>query len=225
MAAANRTNAERPVESGAGSNSRTEVRAAGERSAGPVVIQKLVAFQRRSIADHLLRLSTTDRRLRFGMCLSDEAVRRYVERIDFACDEVFGIFGDGLTLIAVAHLAFDPVHACAEIGLSVDRDYRGRGYGHALLQRGRRHAIRRGCRTLYMHFLSENEAIRHLAAKAGLRVVMAQGEADAMLALPGPRHDDMARGRARERVTLADYRLKQQARPPSAETPDQRRVG
>jgi hypothetical protein len=35
----------------------------------------------------------------------------------------------------------------------------------------------------------------------------------------------MARGRARERVTLADYRLKQQARPPSAETPDQRRVG
>lgn len=220
MAVANQTNAERLAESGTGSHSRTECRAAGERGAGPVVIQKLVAFQRRSIADHLLRLSTADRRLRFGMCLSDEAVRRYVERIDFARDDVFGIFGDGPTLIAVAHLAFDPAHACAEIGLSVDRDRRGRGYGRALLQRGRLHAISRGCRTLYMHFLSENGAIRHLAAKAGLKVVIAHGEADAMLTLPGPRHDDIAR----EQVALADYRLKQQARQPSAETPGQRQV-
>jgi GNAT superfamily N-acetyltransferase len=201
------------------------LRAARKRGAGPVVIRKLVAFQCRSVADHLLRLSTADRRLRFGMCLSDEAVRRYVERIDFARDEVFGVFSDGLTLIAVAHLAFDPAHACAEIGLSVDRDCRGRGYGHALLQRGRLHAISRGCRTLYMHFLSENRAILHLAAKAGLKVVMAHGEADAMLALPGPRHNDVAREFTRDEVALTDYRLKQRAQQPSAKTAGQRRVG
>ncbi len=225
MAAAKQANAEHLVGSGAAGNAHPESRVAGDPGAGPAVIHKLVAFQRRRIADHLMRLSTADRRLRFGMCLSDEAVRRYVERIDFVRDEVFGIFGDGLTLIAVAHLAFDPAHACAEIGLSVDRDCRGRGYGHALLQHGRLHAIGRGCRTLYMHFLSENGAIRHLAAKAGLRVVMAQGEADAMLVLPDRRHDDMAREPARERVALADCRLRQRARRPSAETPGQRQVG
>jgi RimJ/RimL family protein N-acetyltransferase len=173
----------------------------------PVVVQKLVAFQRSDIAAHLLRLSVSDRRLRFGMCLSDEAVRHYVDRIDFSRDKVFGIFTADLTLIAVAHLALDAADHIAELGLSVDQAYRRRGYGYALLERARLHALNLGCHTLYMHCLSENRSLLRLAAKAGLRIVMAQGEADATLALDEGVADEMSR----DRIALTDYRLKQQS--------------
>lgn len=182
-----------------------------DSGAAAVIVQKLVAFQRSDIVDHLLRLPAADRRLRFGICLSDEAVRRYVDRINFARDEVFGIFDVDLILVAVAHLALDPEHHFAELGLSVDSECRCRGYGYALLERARLHAVNLGCRTLYMHCLSENRTILHLAAKAGLKVVMTQGEADATLALGEASYGGVARELIQDQIALADYLLKQQA--------------
>ena len=65
---------------------------------------------------------------------------------------------------------------CKIIGLSVDPARRGKGYGYALLQRGRLHAQNLGYKKLYMHCLSENQIMIHLARKAGMQVVTEQGE-------------------------------------------------
>lgn len=54
---------------------------------------------------HFLALGSEDRYLRFGYAASDEQIRRYVDRIDFTRDEVFGVFSRKLELLAVAHLA------------------------------------------------------------------------------------------------------------------------
>ncbi len=180
-------------------------------SSGPVV-QKLVAFQRQEILQHLLRLPPQDRRLRFGTYMNDAAVAAYVEKIDFARDKVFGIFEADLTLSGVAHLALDPEHGTAELGLSVDPEYRGRGLGYALLNRGRLHAQNLGYKKLYMHCLAENQIMMHLARKAGMQVVTEYGEADAHVALSEATYGDLAQEFVGDQVALIDYLLKRQLR-------------
>jgi len=162
------------------------------------------------ITRHLLRLDPEDRRLRFGRAMRDEALQAYVAGIDFARDRVFGVFGDDLELAGVAHLAMDDAAGEAELGLSVDAALRGRGYGMALLRRAVLHATNRGYRALLMHCLAENAAMLHLARKAGLRTVVAAGEADAHLALDRALHGGAIREAMEDQFALVDYLLRQQ---------------
>lgn len=175
-----------------------------------IAVQKLGLWQRGEVLRHLLRLGDEDRRLRFGQPLRDSAVERYVGGLDFARDRVFGIHLQGTELCAVAHLALDGAAGRAELGLSVDEGLRRRGYGEALLARSVLHAANRGLRVLYMHCLSENSAMMRLAARAGLKIVVAAGEADGRLALqaaPG----DALREAMEDQFALVDYVLKQQS--------------
>ena len=115
--------------------------------------------------------------------MNDAWIARYVAGIDFTLDQMFGIFAADGTLIGLAHLALDPAHRFAEIGLSVDRAHRNRGHGYALLKRAIEHATSAGYRTLFMHCLSEIEIMKRLARRLGLVVITANGEADAQLEL------------------------------------------
>ena len=54
------------------------------------------------------RWTSNDRYLRFGYAAADDQIRRYVERIAFERDEIFGVFNRRLDLIALAHLAYEP---------------------------------------------------------------------------------------------------------------------
>lgn len=137
---------------------------------------------RAALTEHFLALDADDRRLRFGASLSDDAVRALDERIDFERDEVFGIFGDDLRLTAVVHVAFYPHKA--ELGLSVLPGARGHGLGNALFSRAVMHLTNRGVREVFVHCLSQNGAMMHLARKNGMRVVYDGPETDAYLALP-----------------------------------------
>jgi GNAT superfamily N-acetyltransferase len=116
-----------------------------------IVVQRLGASHREKIVRHLVRLPADDRRLRFGAPMRDSTIETYVERIDFAHDQVFGIFGADLELSGMAHLALDTQGESAELGLSVDCSARGKGYGYALLQRAVLHATNRGYGALFMH--------------------------------------------------------------------------
>ncbi|MGH8709509.1 MAG: GNAT family N-acetyltransferase, partial [Burkholderiales bacterium] len=82
-----------------------------------VVTRKLPRLERTKFATHLRALGTEDRRLRFGLPLSDAAIDAYVARIDFGRDAVFGVFDDALQLAGAAHLARADAHA--ELGVSV----------------------------------------------------------------------------------------------------------
>jgi RimJ/RimL family protein N-acetyltransferase len=174
------------------------------------VVQKLAAVQRPQLLRHLLDLSTADRRMRFGASMQDEAVAHYVEGIDFARDKVFGIFGLDMEVVGMAHLALDRAQRFAELGLSVDAHERGKGFGFALLQRAKLHAVNLGFRTLFMYCLTENKTMVHLARKAGLKVVAEQGAADAHLRLDPPNYGAVAQEAVEDQIALVDLFWKQQ---------------
>jgi RimJ/RimL family protein N-acetyltransferase len=181
-----------------------------------IPIRSLAQRHRGRILEHLLQLGERDRYLRFGYMASDEQVRRYVERIDFARDEVFGIFNRRLALVAVAHLAYLPPDAkgnrSAEFGVSVHARARGRGYGARLFDHAVLHARNRNVDTLIVHALSENAAMLKIARNAGATVHREGGDAEAVLKLPP---DDMAShmgAMVEDQAAEIDYRLKVQAR-------------
>lgn len=187
-----------------------------------VVVQKLTGAHREQVARHLLRLPANDRRLRFGAPMRDDSIEAYVARIDLARDQLFGILGADLELWGLAHLALAPDSDTAELGLSVDWSVRERGYGYALLQRAVLHATNRGgYRALFMHCLAENETMMNLARKAGLSIVITQGEADGRLALGEPTQAGALREAIQDQFALIDVMLKHQyallARPRSLE--------
>jgi GNAT superfamily N-acetyltransferase len=135
-----------------------------------------------------LQLNDGDRRLRFGTQTSDAVIQRYVGSLDFKKDAIFGIFDLNLMLIGMAHLAYLPEvegeARAAEFGVSVLPEGRSQGFGAALLQRSAVHSRNTRIETLYVHCLTSNKAMMHLAQKAGMSIEYARGDADAYLKLP-----------------------------------------
>lgn len=181
-----------------------------------VPIRSLGAGHRSRILGHLLALDEHDRYLRFGYAASDEQVRRYVDGLDFARDEVFGIFNRALDLLAMAHLAFLPhapgAPAGAEFGVSVLKKARGRGYGARLFDRAVVHARNEGAELMFIHALSENTAMIRIARNAGATLEREGSETGAYLRLPPATLDSRVGEMVDEQVAQADYRLKKQAR-------------
>lgn len=172
-----------------------------------ILIRELTGADHAALEQHFLSLGAEDRRLRFGAALSDFGVRAYAARIDFDADAAFGVFDDHLHLAGAAHLGRARGHA--ELGVSVLAGQRGRGVGGALLARAHLHARNWGVRALFMHCLTENSAMMHLARKQGMRVVAAAGEADAWLALAPPDASSLFGAVFEQRAALFDYALKQ----------------
>lgn len=173
-----------------------------------IVTRELRRLERGELLAHFLALEAEDRRLRFGLPLSDDSIAKYVASIDFGRDAVFGVFDDELHLAGAAHLARAEGHA--ELGVSVLPAHRGRGVGAALLERAHTHARNWGIGTLFMHCLTENAAMMHLARKQNMRIVAASGEADAHLTLQPANPASLAQALLAERVGLFDYALKSQ---------------
>jgi len=171
-------------------------------------IQELRAGAKPALKNHFLALSPEDRRLRFGMVVSDPAIERYVEGIDFARDDVFSVVDHSLDLVAVAHVAF--LDDSAELGVSVLPEYRREGIGTALLVRARERARNRFVSKFFVHCLAENEAMLNVARKAGMKVVVEYGDADAMLELPPGDTASLTEEMMQQQVALFDYALKAQ---------------
>lgn len=173
-----------------------------------IFVGELARIELPALERHFLALGPEDRRLRFGLPLGDNAVRAYVARIDFERDTVFGAFDDELALVAAAHLARDRGHA--ELGVSVLPGFRGRGFGAALLARSLQRARNWGLGTLFMHCLTENSAMLHLARKQGMEIVARSGEADAWLKLPPADVTSHFGEVFAQRVAAFDHALKSQ---------------
>jgi GNAT superfamily N-acetyltransferase len=173
-----------------------------------IIVSELSRLDLPALVEHFLELDPEDRRLRFGVSLSDAAIRSYVDHIDFDRDAAFGVFNDELQLIGAAHLARGDEHA--ELGVSVLRAHRGRGIGAQLLARAHMRARNWGARVLFMHCLSENKAMVHLARKQGMDVVAESGEADAWLNLPPADASSQFGEVFAQRLALFDFALKTQ---------------
>lgn len=176
-----------------------------------VLSKQLSAISREALRRHFLALPPEDVRLRFGSSMSAEGINAYVHKMDFDRDAVFGVFDENLQLTGVAHLALDPEHDAAELGVSVLPGHRGQGIGTALFERAEAHARNHYIKILFMHCLTENQPMMHIASKSGMRVLAAgSGEADAHLELSAPDAANVADELMRERVALWDIALKAQ---------------
>jgi GNAT superfamily N-acetyltransferase len=180
-----------------------------------VPIRPLSPRHKPRILAHLLTLSETDRYLRFGYPATDEHIRRYVDGLKFDRDEIFGVFNRRLQMVAMAHLAFsvDPQWStCAEFGVSVAANQRGRGLGAKLFDRAVMHARNQGVSMLFIHALSENVAMLKIARQAGARVERDGSETEAYLSLPQATLDSQFTGVVQDQMAQIDYQVKLQAR-------------
>ena len=182
-----------------------------------VPIRSLGPHHRGRIAEHLLALKPHDRYLRFGHAANDPRIQRYVDGLDFANDDIFGIYNRKLQLIAVAHLAY--VRAAragpqsVEFGVSVAQSARGRGFGTRLFERAVIHARNDGISQMHIHALSENRAMLNIVRAAGAVVRRDGSESGAYLQLPAPTVDSRLSEIVLEHFAQVDYNLKSQVQP------------
>lgn len=172
------------------------------------LVHQLSSADRERIFRHFSLLDAEDRRLRFGATLDDGGIRSYCNSLDFDKGAVFGVFGASLELDGVAHLAL--WKGAAEVGLSVLSGARGAGIGSLLFNRAMLHARNGGVAELFMHCLRENAAIRHIAERAGMRIVSEAGEADAYLDLPLPTAFTVGQELYEQQCALIDWTLMNQ---------------
>jgi RimJ/RimL family protein N-acetyltransferase len=195
-----------------------------EPSHFPIRIKELTERDRRRLLMHFLALNEHERQMRFGSPLPDELVTRYVQKINFYRDVVFGVYDDALQLVGVGHLAYMPRGALpgmanatereriAEFGVSVLTAYQGQGIGTKLFERAAMHCRNDDIDTLYLHCLTSNDAILHIATKAGMSIHRDHGEADAYLKLPPADPASVLREAFDEQVANLDYTLKANTR-------------
>jgi GNAT superfamily N-acetyltransferase len=145
------------------------------------LIRPLTPSELPNYLEHLLRLDSADRRMRFGFQIGDTGLRAHVQRIDLRTGHILALFDD-LDVVAAAHIAraSDDV---VEFAFSVDRERRGRGVGSELFDRAVLWARNRGIRRAIVYCLNENQAMRHIARKAGVQMTVAAGETDGWLEL------------------------------------------
>ena len=176
-----------------------------------VPIRSLKARHAARVLEHLQRLGERDRYLRFGYAASNEQIARYVEQLDFAHDELFGIFNRRRDLVAIAHLAYmdDSSPRAAEFGVSVADGSRGRGYGDRLFDHAALHARNRGVDHLLVHALSENTAMLRIVRNAGACIERDGAESRAWVRLAPANLVSQVEALVEDTAADLDYRLKQ----------------
>lgn len=202
----------------------------GKREPAPVEekftvrVKELSERDRRRLLMHFLALNSDDRLLRFGTVLPDELITKYVQMLNLARDTVFGVYDNKFKLVGVGHLAFAPREALpqvsdatdkervAEFGVSVSASARGIGIGSKLFERAAIHCRNADVDTLYMHCLSSNQTMMHIAKKAGMEIHRAYGEADAYLKVLPADSASVLQEAVQEQVAAFDYTVKANTR-------------
>jgi RimJ/RimL family protein N-acetyltransferase len=147
--------------------------------------RKLSYLDRNLLSIHLLALSPEDRRLRFGVAATDEYIKKYVQKsIDDPSSQWFAIEVDSM-LVAVCHAAIYE-NGEAELGFSVHEEYRNEGYAQILFDRAVTWLRSNGVANVFMHCLSENAAMRHIAKKNRMVVVTDSDESNAKVTVEPP---------------------------------------
>lgn len=187
-------------------------------------IKELSERDRRHLLIHFLSLDDEARMMRFGIACNDDVVTRYVQKINFSQDAVFGVFNDALNLVGVGHLAYTPrgampaladVTECAriaEFGVSVLAPYRSLGIGTRLLERAAMHCRNDDIDTLCINCLASNDAMVHIAARVGMTIHCNRGEVEALLKLPPANPVSILREALDEQVASIDLTVRTRTR-------------
>lgn len=147
--------------------------------------RKLNILDKHKLISHLQKLKGEDRRLRFGMVVSDDYIEQYVNTsLSDVDSKWFGIDHIDGYLVAACHAAISK--DVAELGCSVDSEYRGHGFAQEMFDRAVTWLRTKGIQDVCMHCLAENAVMRHIARKNDMAVVTEYGESDANVHLEPP---------------------------------------
>lgn len=168
-------------------------------------IRMLTSVELWRYRDHLLRLGTADRRLRFGMLMSDEGIAAFVRGLDPWNTRIFAAFAADLGVVAAIQVAITADGT--EVAVSAEPHVRGLGLGTDLIDRALLWARNRGLRRACVQCLAENHVLRRIANRAGMTVTTMAGESEAVLALPRPTLLSMLREIWAEQLGTCAYGL------------------
>lgn len=141
----------------------------------PVKLPGKLADWRRTLSAHYKRLGRLSRLRRFRSALPNSSLQSIADAA--SPDVVLGVEADG-RVIGVLEL-FKGHDAHAEIGISVEDAYQGKGYGKALFLDGLAAAEHLEVRTADLYFSCENIGIRHLARAAGAQIIQNGADCEA----------------------------------------------
>jgi GNAT superfamily N-acetyltransferase len=150
-------------------------------------LRRLGSRDRDRLRDHLLRLDSEDRQLRFGAHVSPAQVAAHCAALDTGRTLLLGYLAQGELCAAgelTALVGAGP--RSAEIAISVERRFQGRGIGSALLRRLIVAARNRLFERLYMVCLIDNGRMMRLARRFGGRLEVEQGAVAARIDPPWP---------------------------------------
>ncbi|MBE0621709.1 MAG: GNAT family N-acetyltransferase [Burkholderiales bacterium] len=168
-----------------------------------MIIRKITAFERNAVRRFYLDLSSDDRRKRFCCMLSDEAISKYVDGVDFMRHTILGAFNEHAQLIGLAELA--PGTEENELAFSVRPDLRSRGIGTRLMKRSLLYARICGMRKVFVMFLSDNTPMSRLAKNAGMQVKTAGSETYAARELAAPSAQELSSWFIEEAIAHGEY--------------------
>lgn len=175
-----------------------------------MVPKKLTSeIEKELVINHLCKLQGEDRRLRFGAMTTNELIRSYVEKSwDSDDSQWFGCLSKG-KIVSSCHVAIYKDEA--ELGCSVDKDYRGMGLAQSMFDRAVTYLRAGGITNVYMHCLTENDVMRHIAKKNDMTVVSCSGETDANIKVSPPTMATAMKDAYLDRIAIYDMLIRTQS--------------
>jgi N-acetylglutamate synthase-like GNAT family acetyltransferase len=140
-----------------------------------MIPRKLAHLDKQKLIDHFMNdIVDNDRRLRFGFEAPDSSVKEYIDKsiaFDYGYTSMWFVVDEGDRIVATCHVSLNRETNTAEMGCTVSPDYRDQKIGQELFNRGVTWARMAGAEHVFMHCLSENKVIQHIAKKGGMTVV------------------------------------------------------
>lgn len=171
-----------------------------------MAVRKLTVLDKDRIISNLIVLHGEDRRLRFGVACNDDYIRNYVTKSFEQESQWFGVDHIDGHLVATCHVAV--YNGEGELGCCVDEDYRGEGFAQKMFDRAVVWLRNRGIQHVFMHCLSENGAMKHIAKKNSMILVSEYGETEADVKVEPPTPVTYIEEAYADRVALYDMYMK-----------------
>ena len=154
-------------------------------------------------ADHLKQLNDHDRYTRFGYNAQSTHIDQLILDILYNPNNhhIFTYFKDD-HVVGFGHLAREGDDW--ELAVSVETDYQGTGIADALMAHMIAWGKTHGVQVVYMHCITDNKKIQHLARKHGLRAIdRNNSDITARVELPKPTVLDYTSSLVQEQNELA----------------------
>lgn len=151
------------------------------------LIRKLLAGDLAEYEAHLLRLTPEDRAMRFAGGVSGEAIGDHVRGIDLFRAVVLGYFEDGVMRGAAEIVRSRMLwSASAELAVTVEQPWQGRGVGTELVGRALLIARNRSIASLQALCVTDNVRMQRIVRKFDGRLAYLSGMAEGDIRLAWP---------------------------------------